>query len=623
MPSSTPSLPSPQVTHMALFAWVLGALTLGLLAILTVQFQSRAVADRYSYQSDTTGAQEIRPNPFRIAGCISFQAFQQGGCQQLSSTLLPHAADLRTKLGIYVRPTRSNSPNTVYAANGDLAAGGDHATPIKQGRNLSLTLDALWSLRAQTTARCYTGDRAACTECPWCGAVEAGDMYEDAKTRAMGILIVNARTSAIEAAASAYTPCFEQMNSGQAPGAACPDLPNTPAKRPQKLGSQAIDQQAAPGSITKIIIFLGLQRAGLSFAEEAQMPSILAKSETLPLIDIVFCKSAHFDTACAAKRVNAIATVAAELRWNGKPVDVLSQGQSADLYAPRFAARFMHRADGAIMQFDARISTPALAACSARQWKACDGPLLGALVSEFFGTGDAMASPVGVANVLLALHASASAGQPRQAHLIAAAQDAAPTAAYGEATTTLPPRAHAAKLLRDLEGGIEFGSAYSACAQAAKALPGGNLPCAVHGKSQGLRIMGKTGTTVFSADVDRNTSIPLFVWTARCRKSAQQLQSLPATDRHRYLLQNEVNKCNMSPNKWYGALVTDPQTGQTYVIVALAERNWSRRTQLIQGHNEVEANIAAEATLSLVNAMFHPTLQHRPAPTLHALGAAP
>jgi len=608
---------------MALFAWVLGVVTLGLLAVLTVQFQSRAVADRYSYRSDTTGAQEIRPNPYRIAGCIRLQASEQSGCQDLSSTLFPHAVDLRTKLGVFVRPTRRNSPNTVYAASGDAVTGDDHAMPIKQGRNLSLTLDALWVLRAQTTARCYTGDRAACDECPWCVTVGAGDMYEDAKTRAMGILVVNARTSAIEAAASAYTPCFEQMNGGQPPGANCPDLPNTSAKRPQKLGSQAIDQQAAPGSITKLIIYLGLQRAGLSVAEEAQMPTILAKSKTVPLIDIIFCKSAHFDTACAAKRVNAIATVAAEMRWNGKPIDVLSQGQSADLYAPRFAARFMHRIDGAIMQFDARISTPALASCSARQWKVCSGPALSALVSEFFGTGDAMVSPVGVANVLLALHASASAGPLRQAHLIAAAQDAAPNAFRGDATAILPPRAHAAKLLRDLEGGVEFGSAHSACAQAAKALPG-NLPCVAQGKSQGLlRIMGKTGTTVFSADDGVSNSTPLSAWTARCRSSAQQLQSLPASASRRYQLQNEVNKCNLSPNKWYGALVTDPQTGQAYVVVVLAERNWSRRTQLIQGHNEIEPNIAAEAGLSLVNAMLHPTLQHRPAPKLIAPGAAP
>ena len=42
------------------------------------------------------------------------------------------------------------------------------------------------------------------------------------------------------------------------------------------------------------------------------------------------------------------------------------------------------------------------------------------------------------------------------------------------------------------------------------------------------------------------------------------------------------------------------------VVVVLAERNWNQRTGLIDSPNDRGPNVAAEAGLSLVNALYHP-----------------
>lgn len=607
---------------MVWLAWVLGAITIALLAMLSIQFQSRAIPDRYVQAKDKVNtSQQAKPpekrfNRFRLAGCIALQGNDE--CTSGLETLLPHANTVQAALQGFVRPTQENSPNTrVFDLNGALIA------PIKQGRNVTLTLDPTWATRAQTTVDCYTGMRSACVACPWCVSVANDAMYEGAPVRSMGLLVVNAHTGGITAAASAYTPCYAQLYGRSELGADCPDLPDAPIHTPDMLGSRVFDQQARPGSITKLIIYLGLLRVGLRSAEMAQLPTILARSQTLPLIDIIFCESAQFNATCAAQRVNSIAQVAAQVGWNGMYQDSLDLGQSADLNVPRFGARFMHLANGKPMTvWPHELSEQELAACSSRQWKSCKGMRLGQLVSEFFGTGDALASPLGVANLMLALHTSATDRPALQAHLIAAAQAPTPRAEDANVPIALSDTPHPRQLLNDLVGGIaSFGTAHSACTRAARAMPGGHLPCTGKARSEAtLEVFGKTGTTVFSADVDKSHSTPLPQWSAACREDAQKLANMnKETDRLHHVVKNRVDKCAMPPNKLYVALVRQPQSGQAFVIVTFAERNWNRNTQLIEGHNESTANIATEAALSLVNRMFFPaTSGTKPAGTSNA-----
>lgn len=603
---------SPQAKHMTVMALVFGALTLGLLAFVTYQFLGRTMADRYIHKSGRTGIAETRADPFRIAGCVRTASDAPDACNRATAALLAHATALQNTLKLYTRASRDNSPNTV-----EVPASANHVTPIKQGRHVALTLDRTWAERAQTTVDCYTGTAAACAVCPWCSPTDLADWYEGARVRAMGLLVVNAQTGAIEAAASAYTPCYRQQHSGTYDVRNCPRLPDEYTERPYKLGSQVFDQQGAPGSITKLPIHLGLQRAGLTSAESAALPSIMAYSQTVPLLDIIFCKAARFDTTCAAKRINAIAAVAAEIGLDGRSIDVLAQGHITGLYAPRFAGRFMHQATGGRMTVrPAQLSAPALAACSALAWKACKGEALNGFVAEFFGTGDVYMSPVGVAALLLNLHADANGMPAAQPHLVAAAQNPAPRQQRAPAVTA-QPRQYAQKLLHDLEGAIAIGSAHSACMLANKSLPGGRLPCAPLPKTQALpplKVASKTGTTVFSADTDKTSSTPLKEWTAKCKEAAYRLKfdEFEWADFRR--LVNTDTKCAIPPNKWFGALVTDPQSGQTHAIVVLAERNWNARTQLIQGHNEIAPNIAAEAALALANALYHPSLAAKTLP---------
>ena len=589
-------------------------------------------------QRGENAATQSLPDPFRLSGCIG-PASAPGPCNAGSAAatraLLPRGEHLFNSLAIYAAAARGQSPNVRM-----LQPVPGLATPITQGRNVVLGLNPAVQGLAQATAACFTGDAAACRRCTWCDSAAGADMFEHARARALGILVLDARSGAIEAAASAYTACYARQQSGLPPDAGCPQLPNALSPHVDRLGNQALEQTAKPGSTTKIVIALGLLNAGrsaggplpghplspgsaarsaqgaaLSPAEAAELPRILTYSRTLELIDIAMCKRQGFDPICARQRLQAIADMALALGWE-RQVDILGAGQLPGLRAQRFSARLLSQADGSPMPaltHNFKPTRAAMQACSRQLWHGCQGQDLVNLVAELFGTGEALASPLGLGNALLQLAASANLqGKAAQAHLVTAAQDN--TGQMHAVQPGLNPAltaAQSALVLQGLERTATQGTARSACLSAAAVLAGSLLPCvAEKGDTAGpvIRIAGKTGTPVFSADQGEKKSLTLPLWRAQCDQVQRDLAVARKGQARWYALANEAGKCNMFPTKWYAFLVGAPGgDGWDKVVVVLAERNWNQRTGLIDSPNDNGPNVAAEAGLSFANILYDPS----------------
>jgi hypothetical protein len=564
-------------------------------------------------QQGEDAARHHLSDPFRLSGCVTW-AQANTPCDPRAlvtqNDFLLHADHLFNSMALYTSALRGQSPNV---AKIQVAPGLD--TPIVQGRHVQLSLDKEHDL-AQITADCYTGDATACRTCKWCNTAPAANMYEQARARSMGILVLDAKTGAIQAAASAYTACFAQQQRGESPGPNCPLLPNTLIPHLDRLGNQGLEATAKLGSITKIIISLGLTRAGLSPAETAALPRILTNSITEELIDIVMCKAQGFDSTCAQRRLAAIASTAKSLGWNNQ-ADVLGANQLPGLYAQRFTARLLSKPNGTSMtERPLRFTTEALQTCSRQKWRGCKGPDLVNVVAELFGTGEALGSPVGVGNALLHL-AAAGNGQTHvaKAHLVLSAQNN-----IGQSLTvqpTLIPVLNSTQISPVMDGLSRTstqGTARTACIAAAAALPGGLLPCVTSKPDQTrplIRVAAKTGTPVFSADQGDKKSLTLPLWRTQCAAVRRELAALSKRNPRWFSVNNEANKCNMVPTKWFAFLLSAPgsTTWDKVVVVLVGERNWNQRTGLIDSPNDRDApNVAAEAGLALANALYHPSL---------------
>ncbi len=619
MPLPTSSQPFARAMALAALAFSLGAATL--LGVLNDRAGQEPVADRYVA---TGPAQDHRQrDPFRTNGCISLDAAPPAGrsaqaCDRAADAVAaawpPQADFLRSTLVQYTVPRRGHSPNMQA-----LQTAPGLEIPIAQGRNVVLGLQPAVQAQAQATVACYTGEAAACGTCRWCSTAGAELMYEQARAAAAGILVLDARTGEIEAAASAYTPCYAQRQRGEAPSPGCPDLPNTRLPRPDRLGNLALERAAPPGSLVKPLIALALVQAGLSPAETAALPAIITYSKTEDLIDITMCKARGFDVGCARTRLAAVAQAARDLGWQGN-MDVLGAGQWPELQAPRFTGRLLALPDGRRMTDGPPGFTQAtLQACSQQHWRGCSGAQLVNLVAELFGTGEALASPLGIGNGLLQLAAAANgAGHLAPVHLVhAAQQDDGTMAAVRPSLSAAVNTTQAAPVLQGMLQTSTQGTAASACRAAAAVPTGALLPCAPQPRGHELpaiRIAGKTGTPVFSAEHGTSVSLPLPQWRAQCQAIRQELAGTPRTSHRWSALANEAGKCNMVPTKWFAFLVGAPG-GTTWdkVVVVQAERNWNQRShQRIDTPNDIGSNVAAEMGLALAGALYPAGQQVQP-----------
>jgi hypothetical protein len=567
-------------------------------------------------------------DPFRLSGCL--YASPDGQADPLNSAACPdgrvvtdsdtppHMQSLLYPIHEYRSAARGDSPNTL---NWESASGME--TPLIQGRHVSVAWNSRIQSQAQITAACYAGDADACQKCTWCNKAKSRKMFEGARVRAMGILIVDVKTGAIDAAASAYTPCYAAHQRGTPASADCPLFPTVATRqrldRSFRLGNQALLQNAMPGSQAKLPIALGLMQAGLSPKEAASLPSILTRSATEELIDLALCKERDFLPSCARHRLSSIKKVALGMGWQSQ-ADVLARGQAKGLRSTQFAGRLMELPT----YNDGRSSEPRLDQAAMRQcglkpvqerWRNCRGADLVNAVAELFGQGNSLTSPIGIADGLLQL-AAAGNGQRTSngAHLLASFQDSkGATHPIEEKRPLAFDYRSAAPVLRGLSLTHSTGTARSACVSARAAANGmpWAIPCGPESprgaELSPIRIASKTGTPVFSAD-----KLTLPQWRASCVLVAAELETAHKGQPRWYHLRNELAKCGMTPIKWYAMLIGRPGTNiWDKVAVVIAERNWNRATQIVDSARDLETNVAAEAGLALANALYSKSSANR------------
>ncbi len=587
----------PESSSLRTFAVVAVTIAAAMIALLlwwnAAAVNSFPIQDRF--RSDTHN----QPDPFRVPGCIG------GGADPCAQrVLLPaHAGFLLAPIHRYVAPARGHAPNEARTGPG---TGPQLGFP--QGRHVRLAIDTDVQRRAQLTADCYTGQEDACRQCNWCNTAGAQDMYGGARAERVEVLVANAASSGLLATASAHSACFAARHGGVSATNICPALPFANTRRPNAdLGNQALATSARPGSITKIPISMALTGAGLSERERAELPDILTHSLTEPMIDLVMCRAQDFDPDCAMRRLRAVADMAQAIGWVDQ-MDVIGGTQLPGLSATRFAGRLMRRPGGSLLTAPAvRMDRAEMRACSRNAWRNCRGAQFVDLVAELFGTGDALLSPVGAASALLHL-ASAANGRTEQAplHLVTAAQQ--DDGRWRRLASNVKPAvtlSEAKLVIAGLERVATHGTAASACRNAAKATGRSRLPCAPGKAQDQLQLAMKSGTPVMSAESGRNLSLTLSQWRAQCERFRSALLTTPRNSPRWHVLANNAGKCNMPAVKWVALMLREPGSPTwDKVVIVVAERNWNRRTQLIDTPNDRGPNVAAEIGMALVNGMY-------------------
>jgi hypothetical protein len=561
-------------------------------------------------------------DPFRLPGCLflhtpaasasaapAYCTESEAGWQAATSpdALPPRSEALWASLAYYRQARREHSPNRYLAA----VPGSELTTPLAQGPHQWLALEPGTQQTAQTTAACYTGDAAACRQCPWCNTLGQAGFYEGARARMVGVLLVDVRHGGILAAASAHSRCYQAQHSGQPLPPDCPRLPTAPAARPWRLGNHALEQAAMPGSLVKMALAAGLLEAGLPAASRtALVNDWLVRSDTEAFIDTALCRDQDFQPACSKARLRAVQAMATAMGWNagctGGPScgqqDVLGAGGVVGLDYPVLAGRFLAGGDNApVASSRLRLDANAMRACyrngQKQRWRDCRGADLVDTLAELYGQGNAQASAAGVADHLLQL-ASAAAGQTQAplVHLLQRVDGEQPR------QTVAPQRPIAlhADTARSLLGAMGQthirGTAYAACLKASQT--GGVLRCQANDPA-GLRIAGKTGTPLFPAD-----KLSLPQWRAQC---AQLLVQPQIGRRQREEHRHALVRCGLSPYKWYAALLGKPGSDSwDTAVVVLAERNWNAQSGVIDSAEDHGANVAAEIGLSVANALASP-----------------
>jgi len=211
------------------------------------------------------------------------------------------------------------------------------------------------------------------------------------------------------------------------------------------------------------------------------------------------------------------------------------------------------------------------------------------IIAELYGQGNAIASPVAIAQTWMHLFSAAQDLRYTPIpHLVTATNlNNSQSIEVNPSALASLTAAEAKVLLTSLSQTHIRGTARSACDAAAKNA-GGQLLCNGPGT---LDIAGKTGTPLFPAD-----QLALPVWRSQCRaveskwNHIRDKRQAPARLRHLW------QRCRVSPIKWYAAVVG--HGSRKLVLVVIAERNWYRQTQRVDTALDRGSNVAAEVALA-------------------------
>jgi hypothetical protein len=592
---------------------------------------AKMLALLHTPQATADGAGNVN-DPFRLNGCV-FLANEvlplkgQGvACQaaqsEIDPQLLQPLGPVLSPLRRYIRPLRKTAPNV-------LKKGG---VSLTQGRHVQLALQARAQRLALDWAKCYAG-QTALRHCFWPG------FFEGARVRQANVWVVDAATGGIEVAVTSASPCFEQTLKNAAPkqnpnksSTTCPEMPGADVDGPSRVLKQQTENLWADfntGSFNKVPFALGLLSSdSLLATERADLPEILRKSDTKPLIDMVLCEQQAFDAACIKKRLLAIQLTAQRLGWQGY-ADVLGAGEIENLKVLQFSGALLGSnlsqaaSEAQINTWSQAMRVADMKACAEKdkhkRWSACKGDELSQVLAALFGTDHSRSSMLGVTNAWLQLVRHSQHGGDAvtetspQAHLITAAQNAQgewqkPSFAHPIATRAV----HANFVLDALSRAhLEGGSSHGACVSARRLSQEQGqvwfLPCARQApndtsKMTHFRVAGKTATTKY---LDKIAIHDLHRACTRHRAQWTPVKDAPGPHKKAWFdLRKAVRDCELRPFKAYVAAVGLPgKKGYQKLVVVTVERNF-HTNGFVDAQEERGPNAAAELAFRLIHALY-------------------
>lgn len=545
---------------------------------------------------------------------------------------------IRTPKGIaYGLHTQAPEPTeNPQAADDQPKPHGPNVIPLRGretdvGFSVYLTINPATQTQAQQWASCYTGHSHACdilglgSNSPLLKL--AAGQYETAAVRMAAVAVIDVASGRIEALGSAHTPCYQQDHDGPSHDRSCPNTPFRPRYDTGRLLNHALFVDSMPASTVKPIMALGFLMDTPAYRSGQPLQDLwldLKKSNSKAFLDRLFClrESAGGKDCERPKRVQEAAGL---LGWNlgctyedGSPdcamLDLLfgrpafkriveeSRKQPLSLnllYGRLFTEPPDSKAEqgaapsedwtepedtqGFRLMGNFRFDRASANACRGQGWSRCKGFRLGGKISnEGWGQGEGRSTAVGVAGMLARLAAAAN-GADTQAypHLVDHIGDAKGQRytlplekLAGPQPLGIDP-ALARLILQGMASHQGGGTAHSACVGVfdPKSCDGINW------------IAGKTGTPPFHFDQE-----PL----------AQIQKTCPTTG-------TKMNpECNVMPYKWYvAAFKTQGGADAPYdkVVAVLSERNWTRKSGMVQAPGDHGINLSAELALRIIKAL--------------------
>ncbi len=665
------------------------AIAVGTIAWAQWQARDTPLASHHSHLSATSGQAVLTPNPWRgLPGCLwltddvvrtgvkeplwsltpgdnlgcglamTQEMWGEGALSRSAHTVAArnaNAAAIPPQMGSFLndlRPLlaapaqsrpRLTMPTTSRAEAQSPTGVVVNGHPTTQGVHISATVTARDQTLAQGLVSCMTGhlDDCAAADVP---ATRWQHHYEAAAARMATLVQIDVATGAIEALASAHTPCYDAdargaplpapgiQASANASGTPCPVIahaPRVPAL--WRLDNHALYAQEKPGSLVKIVLALALLRSDLGpylLRNPDKLARAFKESDTPQFLDWLYCKDDKKEAYSAnCQRHTHLPQAARDLGLDGAKLNLL-QGDDESLGPKVPGARLFQTLAPVAQTSPVRLAwqtmpmaaTPSAlrTACAKRGWSACDGEALAAQTAEIWGAGSATASPVAIASAFARLaqaangHENENAVTATRVHLLTrgfpwdvddATEAQAPAQSdkgqsQASGNHAVIAQGHAAAIQQALgyahhsaNALSKVGTAHSACV-------------AVYGSAKACNgiafVRTKTGTPGFKHD-----TLTLSARAALCTHARAQAAPL-AKDRWPPALRVVLNQCAATPVKWFAALFSS--TGRTgdapdKAIVVLTERNFDARTGRVDSPlDRVNPNIAAELGFRYIKA---------------------
>ena len=349
---------------------------------------------------------------------------------------LPSLSVIVQSLGPWRTPQHPDFQRLVDSRHVAMVRGAEQAV----GLHTQLSIDPRIQNSLQKLVSCYTASAAQdCSAIPTKGE----DRYEHARVRMAGLALVDIPSGKVLAAVSTQSPCYlhDLTRTGLRPSD-CPDLPLGTVHKPQwpqAPDNHALFKQAAPGSLVKPLLMSGILAGGGNYRG---LDVALQKSDSHLFLDAWLCRKdlgkGAFATDC--NRPQLTQHVAHLLGWNrgcdevGSEVSNLHCGDMDLLWGyPSQSALMKQHLVGSpwpgLSVMSGRLlvqsvplndkrwgyqdlkwpqsmpTAPQRADCansSRKVYAACSGNRLG-IISEGFGQGNALTTPVGVSGMLSAL----------------------------------------------------------------------------------------------------------------------------------------------------------------------------------------------------------------------------